>query len=250
MKERLAMGRDEKGASTGPWQLDAYVPAGAIHSTANDLLKYAAAQAGITHSALTPAIEATHVIRTEGALGPRDLGAGERFFGRTAMPWMDRTAFQPPGMELLAHAGGAGSYHGWVGFDLKQRRGVVVLSTANDHSNEAVGWTLLQRMPLTPDRLKDFAHDFVGIGMSLELTAEGGELRITTVMSNSPAADAGLTAGLVIQTIDDVATVGKKLPECVEMLRGPAGAKVRLGIFDPTSQQSRTVDLTRRKFRT
>jgi D-alanyl-D-alanine-carboxypeptidase/D-alanyl-D-alanine-endopeptidase len=250
MKARLAMGRDEAGKPTGPWQLDAYAPAGAIHTTANDLLKYAAAQAGITRNALSPVIEKTHIIRNEGAMGPPDGSGVDRFFGRTAMPWMDRTALQPPGMELLGHAGGAGSYHAWVGFDLKQGRGVVVLSTSHDVLVEAVGWTLLQRLPLTANRLKDFAHDFVGIGTALELTPGEGELRITKVLPEAPAEEAGLTAGEIIATIDDVATLGKDLTACVELLRGPAGTKVRLGILTPERSEARTVELTRRKFRT
>jgi D-alanyl-D-alanine-carboxypeptidase/D-alanyl-D-alanine-endopeptidase len=250
MKARLAMGRDEAGKPTGPWQLDAYAPAGAIHSTANDLLKYAAAQAGITRNALSPVIEETHIIRNEGAMGPPDGSGVDRFFGRTAMPWMDRTALQPPGMELLGHAGGAGSYHAWVGFDQKQHRGVVVLSAANDVLVEAVGWTLLQRLPLTADRLTDFAHDFVGIGIALELTPDEGELRITKVLPETPAEEAGLAAGEIIATIDDVATLGKDFTACVELLRGPAGTKVRLGILTPERSETRTVELTRRKFRT
>ena len=84
----------------------------------------------------------------EGIPGQGPLG----LMGRTAMDWVDRGALQPPEMELLGHAGGAGSYHAWVGFDKRQRRGVVILTTANDFSAEAVGWTILQRLPLSDER--------------------------------------------------------------------------------------------------
>jgi D-alanyl-D-alanine-carboxypeptidase/D-alanyl-D-alanine-endopeptidase len=249
MKERLAMGRNEAGESTGPWQLNALAPAGAIHSTANDLLKYAAAQAGITRNALSPIVEQTHIFCSEDQRGLPGHIDGP-LFGRTAMPWVEGAAYEPPGMELLGHGGGAGSYHAWVGFDKKQHRGVIALSTANDLDVKAVGLTLLQRLPLTEERLQTAVRDLVGIGTALELAVDTRELRITKVLPETPAEEAGLTAGDIIATIDDVATLGKDLTACIELLRGPAGTKVRLGILTPERSETRTVELTRRKFRT
>jgi D-alanyl-D-alanine-carboxypeptidase/D-alanyl-D-alanine-endopeptidase len=249
MTTRLAMGRNEEGESTGPWQLEALAPAGAIHTTANDLLRYAASQAGITKSTLTPIVEQTHVFRNEDKRGLPGYIDGP-LFGRTAMPWIEGAAYEPPGMELLGHGGGAGSYHAWVGFDKKQHRGVITLSTANDLDVKAVGLTLLQRLPLTKERLHAAVRDLVGIGAALELTADTGELRITKVLPETPAEEAGLAAGEIIATIDDVATLGKDLTACVELLRGPSGTKVRLGILKPERSEARTVELTRRKFRT
>ena len=63
MRSRLAMGHKDSGKLSPPWKLEAYAPAGAVHSTANDLLKYVSAQAGLMPSSLTPAMEKTHVIR-------------------------------------------------------------------------------------------------------------------------------------------------------------------------------------------
>jgi len=39
LKARLAMGHDDSGKPSLPWKLQAYSPAGNLHSTANDLLK-------------------------------------------------------------------------------------------------------------------------------------------------------------------------------------------------------------------
>jgi CubicO group peptidase (beta-lactamase class C family) len=247
LQARLAMGRDERDASTGPWQLDALAPAGAIHSTANDLLKYVAAQAGIVETALTPLMKSTHVLQFEDRRGLP--GVPGLKFGRTAMPWMGG-GDEPPGMELLGHRGGSGSYHAWVGFDASQHRGVVALTTDNSLDNGAVGSTLLKRTPFTEERLHTPIADFVGIGAALELAADTRELRITKVLPETPAEEAGLAAGEIIATIDDVATLGKDLTACVELLRGPAGTKVRLGILTPERSETRTVELTRRKFRT
>src|SRR6266567_1911598 len=150
LKARLAMGHDDSGKPSPPWKLQAYSPAGDIHSTANDLLKYVSAHAGLAPSRLVSLMEKTHLVRFKDSRGLSGV-PGFGVFGRTAMDWVDRAAYQPPRMELLGHAGGAGSYHAWVGFDKKQRRGVVVLSTANGLSVEPIGWTVLQRRPLTKE---------------------------------------------------------------------------------------------------
>src|SRR5262249_39039054 len=141
-------------------------------------------------------------------------GGNFSMMGRTAMPWVDRSAIQPPGMQLLGHAGGAGSYHAWVGFDKKQHRGVVVLSTGNNNlSVEAIGWTILQRLPLTEEPKLLFAREIVGIGVALDM--QDGVLSITKILPNSPAAAAGVTAGANIQQINDVPTAGLTLEKCV-----------------------------------
>jgi CubicO group peptidase (beta-lactamase class C family) len=211
---RMAMGHDEKGKSSPPFKLDVYAPAGNIHSTVNDLLKYTSAQVGLAPSTLTSAIEKSHVFRIEDTHGIPGLGDDFRM-GRTAMGWVDRNAFQPPGMELWGHAGGAGSYHAWVGFDRKQRRGVVVLSTANDLSVEAVGWTILQRLPLTEERKDLFVREMFGIGVRLDLSEQTGALEITKVLPESPAAKAGLSAGLkkAWQNISHF-YAGRPVPKC------------------------------------
>jgi CubicO group peptidase (beta-lactamase class C family) len=245
MRQRLAMGHDESGGPSRPFHLDVYEPAGAVHSTANDLLKYAAAQAGLTRSRLTLQIQESHIVRHRDTRG---LSANGLYSGRAGMCWMDRDAVQPPGMELLAHAGGAGSYHAWVGFDLRERRGVVVLTTANDARVEPIGWTILQRLPLTADSAKDFAREMIGIGTALEFDKEKSAVRITKVIAKSPAADAGLTAGLIIQKIDDIATNGKSLAECLALIRGPAGTKVRLEVVDPQRDETKSVEVTRQRF--
>jgi CubicO group peptidase (beta-lactamase class C family) len=249
LKARLAMGHEKSGDRSPPWNLQAYGPAGGIHSTANDLLKYAAAHAGLTAPGdLTPAIQVTHQLRHTDVRGLADV-AGFGSFGRTAMPWSDRGAYQPPGSQLLAHAGGAGSYHAWVGFDLKQHRGVVVLTTDNDLSAEAVGWTLLQRKPLNADSAKTFAREIVGIGVALEQRDRTHALAITKVFPNSPAARAGLAPGTIIQSIDGLPTQGKSLADCAKLLRGSTGTKVRLELLDPAGKIT-VVELTRQPFLT
>src|SRR5207247_6816725 len=141
---------------------------------------YAASNTRPGQSSLTPRMEKTHVIRFQYSHGLPGQ-ADKTLFGRTAMDWVDRGAYQPPGMELLGHAGGAGSYHAWVGFDKKQRRGVVVLTTANDVSSEAIGWTLLQRLPLKRDNANEFAKEIVGLGFVFDLDKTEHTILVTRV---------------------------------------------------------------------
>src|SRR6266516_6587378 len=182
LKARLAMGHDS-GKPSPPWKLQAYSPAGGIHSTANDLLKYVSAHAGLAPSRLASLMEKTHVVRFKDSRGLSGV-PGFGVFGRTAMDWVDRAAYQPSGMQLLAHAGGAGSYHAWVGFDKRQSRGVVVLTTANDVSSEAIGWTLLQRLPLKRENANEFAREIVGLGFAFDLDKQTQTLRVTKVFLN------------------------------------------------------------------
>jgi CubicO group peptidase (beta-lactamase class C family) len=242
------MGHDEAGRKSPPWQFHAYSPAGDIHSTANDLLKYVSAQAGISPSRLTLLMQRTREIRFTDSRGLPDVPAS--LLGRTAMDWVDRNAYQPPGMELLGHAGGAGSYHAWVGFDKKQRRGVVVLTTANDLSVEPIGWTILQRRPLRVENRKEFAREITGLGFAFDLDNQTQTIRITKVFPNSPASQAGLAAGFFIQKIENVATVGKSVAECQRLLRANGSPKVRLGSVDPGRNRTNEVDVTRGKFLT
>lgn len=246
MKARLAMGHETDGKPSPPWKLQAYSPAGDIHSTANDLLKYAAAQAGLAPSILGELMKKTHQIRFTDTNGlPEEPGFGT--FGRTAMDWVDRGAYQPAGMDLLGHAGGAGSYHAWVGFDMKQRRGVVVLSTSSDFSVEAIGWAILQRLPLTRDSARMIARETVGLGFAFDLEKRSNTFQITKVFANSPASRAGLKIGLVIEKIAGIPTARKTVAECLTLLRS-GSPKVQLQLVDPQLTATNIVVVKRGKY--
>jgi len=69
-------------------------------------------------------------------------------------------------------------------------------------------------------------------GVGLALGVEADTITIMKVLPNTPASKAGLVPGLVIRTIDGTATDGKLLKECVDMLRGGVGTKVKLELVD------------------
>src|SRR6476661_10491367 len=65
LKSRLAKGHIGGKEINLEFIPDAIQPAGGLHSTANDLLKYLAANIGLTHTSINDIIEETHLIRHE-----------------------------------------------------------------------------------------------------------------------------------------------------------------------------------------
>jgi serine-type D-Ala-D-Ala carboxypeptidase/endopeptidase len=135
LKARLAVGHDPSGKRVPPYDLQVMASAGALRSSANDLLKYVSAHLGVEQSSLRPMMEKMQEIRHRDSVE----------FGQTAMPWMDFGVYQPPGMEILGHGGGTDGCSAFIGFDKKQRRGVVVLANqaAGVANTYAVGLRLL-----------------------------------------------------------------------------------------------------------
>ena len=84
----------------------------------------------------------------------------------------------------------------------------------------------------------------VGIGALLSM--QGEKLTVTRVLPKTPAAEAGITEGLVIVMVDGMFTPGKTMHECVEKIRGLSGTKVKLELVDPKTGKGRTLELTRR----
>jgi CubicO group peptidase (beta-lactamase class C family) len=142
MKTRLAVGHLADGARAEHWQLQAMASAGAMLSTANDFVKFLAANLGFTQSHFTPLMIAMQENRHTGA----------PVLGNTAMPWVDERVYHPPGSDLRGHAGGGYGTIAFIAFDKKKRRGVVVLTNQMKVYPNGVGWTLLQGRPLSGER--------------------------------------------------------------------------------------------------
>lgn len=247
LKARMARGHDENGKPAPNFEFQALAGTGALRSTANDLLKYVSAQVGLAQSELTPLMQKTHVIRFRAPAGADEAWRA----GNSGMPWVDNGVEQPPGMQLMGHGGGTAGYSAFIGFDVRQRRGVVVLCNQQGGPLHAgsIGWVLLQRRPLTRDAVANVllhGREIVGIGVSLDLDPATHMPRITKVFPHSPAADAGLSSGQVVQKIDAVRTQGKPLNECASLIRGPEGSTLRLVLIDPDGKTN-TVELTRHK---
>jgi D-alanyl-D-alanine-carboxypeptidase/D-alanyl-D-alanine-endopeptidase len=128
LRARLARGH-AGGREVGNWDLnDAVAGAGALRSTAQDMVQLVAAAAGLTHTPLDSAFRVTETIQFDAGRTLR-IGLGWHVVGSdTAMAFW--------------HNGQTGGYHAIAGFDLRRRIGVVVLS--NDASNiDDIGFHIL-----------------------------------------------------------------------------------------------------------
>jgi D-alanyl-D-alanine-carboxypeptidase/D-alanyl-D-alanine-endopeptidase len=114
MKSRLAIGHNNKFETTPNWDLPTLAGAGALRSTANDMLSFLAAQIGLQKSNLGPAIAATRSRWTPAGPG-MEIGLG----------WLRRPK---KGSEIIWHNGGTGGYRSFAGFDPAAQTGVVVLA--------------------------------------------------------------------------------------------------------------------------
>ncbi len=118
MKARLAAGHNRAMDSVANWDLPTLAGAGALRSSANDLLTFLAANLGYTQSWLAPAMAAMLKIR-------RPTGQPEL---EVALGWH---IFTTNGKEIAWHNGGTGGYRSFMGFDPKAGIGVVALSNAS-----------------------------------------------------------------------------------------------------------------------
>ncbi len=114
---RFAAGYNEFGYPVSAWDIPTLSGAGALRSTANDLLKYVSAHLGLTPSSLTPLMEKTHAIHFDQTNGPH---MGLAWFTTSGMP----------GAEIILHDGGTAGHRAFAGFDKARRRGVVILSNS------------------------------------------------------------------------------------------------------------------------
>jgi CubicO group peptidase (beta-lactamase class C family) len=120
MLARLATGHNQALKPVPNWDLPTLAGAGALRSTVNDMLKFVAANLGLTKSPLLVAMQKAQQSQRE--TGQPDLSIG--------LNWHILKKFDS---EMIWHNGGTGGYHSFIGFDKKNRKGVVVLSnSAND----------------------------------------------------------------------------------------------------------------------
>jgi serine-type D-Ala-D-Ala carboxypeptidase/endopeptidase len=113
MQSRLAVGHAYGLAPTPNWDLGALVGAGALRSTASDLLTFLAANLGYTQTRLAPAMASM-------LKGRRNMGQAE-----IGLAWF---VDKPQGVEIVFHEGSTGGYRSFIGYDPKAGVGVVVLS--------------------------------------------------------------------------------------------------------------------------
>lgn len=68
-------------------------------------------------------------------------------------------------------------------------------------------------------------------GLGIEVTLEGGLIKVVSPIDDTPAFKAGVQAGDYISHIDDESVTGMTLNQAVEKMRGPAGSKIKVTIL-------------------
>jgi carboxyl-terminal processing protease len=100
---------------------------------------------------------------------------------------------------------------------------------------------------MDPKSFKDMREETSGEfgGLGIEVTMEGGLVKVVTPIDETPAAKAGILANDIIIKVDDVPLQGMALDQAVEKLRGPANSKVRLTIMRKGQDKPIETSLTR-----
>jgi CubicO group peptidase (beta-lactamase class C family) len=117
MKARLATGHDRLLKPTKGWDLPTLAGAGAIRSSANDMLTFLAAAMDYGQSPLRVAMKAMLQNRAPAGAPNMEIGLGWHIA-------------RSNGKTIVWHNGGTGGYRTFMGFDPDARAGVVLLTNA------------------------------------------------------------------------------------------------------------------------
>src|SRR5205085_8761741 len=129
MKSRFSAGHNDRLKPVPYWDNPTLAGAGALRSSANDLLIFLSANMGLTDTPLKAAMAAMMSIRRP-ATAEMDVGLGWHIFKRQST-------------DLIWHDGGTYGFKSFIGFDPNKRIGVVVLSNASAKSVATIGIHLL-----------------------------------------------------------------------------------------------------------
>ena len=137
MQARLAAGHTQSLAPAANWDLPTFAGAGALRSSANDMLVFLSAAIGHTSSPLAAAMSKTLAARWP-AGGSMEVALGWHIYKASAG-------------DLMWHNGGTGGYRAFMGYNPRTRVGVVVLSnTSTAAGPDDIGQQLLDAsIPLT-----------------------------------------------------------------------------------------------------
>lgn len=138
MRARLASGYDASLQPASYWDMPTLAGAGALRSTANDLLRFLAAELGYAESPLRTAMAAQLVPREPTGMTGVDVALGWHITSN-------------PTRQIVWHNGGTGGFRSFIGFDPAARLGVVVLTNAaTERGGDDIGMHLLTGAPLQP----------------------------------------------------------------------------------------------------
>jgi D-alanyl-D-alanine-carboxypeptidase/D-alanyl-D-alanine-endopeptidase len=177
LAERFAAPHDEKLKPTGPWDFTGLAGAGAIRSTAADMLKYAAANLGLVKTPLAEAMALTHEPRRVFENLGMAIGLGWHLFRKR-------------GAVIVWHNGGTGGFRSYLGLCPKTGTGIVVLSNSSaeipelgakqliDPLPEARSLPLPKEVAVDPAVLAVYPGTYVAGGLALEVSLAQGRLSL------------------------------------------------------------------------
>ena len=135
VKCRFAPGHKPNLEIAKHWDLPTFAGAGALRSTANDMLRFLAANLELTDTPLKPAMRRIRAFSKP--TGSPDL--------EITMGWHILKKFDK---QLLWHNGGTGGFRTFAGFDLAQKKGVVVLCNTSFDIDEIGRHLIIAQYPV------------------------------------------------------------------------------------------------------
>ncbi len=127
-RQRLSPGHDIDGQVLPGWDFPSLPGAGALRSTAEDLVRFVAANLDPASTPIGPVLEAAQVPQ-------RDIGPGQKM----ALGWHVDTR-----QGIHWHNGQTGGYHSYIAFCKPKNIGVVVLSNTAGAIGDVLGAKLLR----------------------------------------------------------------------------------------------------------
>jgi serine-type D-Ala-D-Ala carboxypeptidase/endopeptidase len=123
LRSRVAPGHDGEGKPASMWDIGSLAGAGALRSTAADMLRFLAANINGTSGPLGQALKTAIEPRRPAGSPEMRIGLGWHLVSRR-------------GVEVVWHNGGTGGYRSFAGFDPVRKIGVVVLTNSSNDSDD------------------------------------------------------------------------------------------------------------------
>ena len=175
LRARVAQGHSAEGVPAGLWDLTSLAGAGALRSTANDMLVFLAANINGVPGTLGNAIATAREPRRPAGGPVLKIGLGWHILTKN-------------GQSIVWHNGGTGGYRSFAGYDPDRKIGVVVLTNSANDSDD-IGFHLMNPAnPLDSARSavpatvpESVLQEYVGSyqlapTFSIEITREGSKL--------------------------------------------------------------------------
>jgi serine-type D-Ala-D-Ala carboxypeptidase/endopeptidase len=191
LKSRFATGHNQLGHAVPSWDWGALASAAALRSTANDMLKYVSANLGLAASSLTPLMAKTHDAHFHADVIDEDVGLG----------WF--ITHELDGTRIVWKTGSGPGYTAFAGFDMRRRRGMVVLSSSEDEDVHTIGRLLLEsewQPDRRPNETKISSQFYDSCGGQYQLAPDFslGMLTLRQYLLNAPRAAIYILTGFYL----------------------------------------------------